>query len=268
MKQLFLTMTLTLKITLGSWVLMSMPQAFANSIIDIDSTEMKIYMHPTPVLEITLQDLETDGGILYLSLIYDGAKTKGEISEIEIHNPGYEVIALTANQNGSASLEISNILQQEVPTRQQQLGPQINTQIRLSTEQMKKLKAIKDLGQQVVITIPAQTNYGINQVMERFEAPSDFCETIPLKNVEDLISNFSKLKKPEEIKYQQTFDSLKQKALRQCYIVESSKISTFSDLISLKVKIKQVDNLFGETVVRKNLTKSFSILPILKIETL
>jgi hypothetical protein len=221
-------------------------------------------------MEISLQDLASDGGLMYLNLVYKGPSTKSEIGNLQELYPGYEIIALVANQNGNVVLDINDIVHQELPAFQQQLGPQVNTQVRLSVGQVTKLKALgSKASSQISISVPAKVSYSNTQVLEQYTMGPETCLRFNASTLLDLIVSFSSFGKPEQIKYNETFASLKRQILAQCFSINEQRVQSFKDVMSLPIRrAENSQALIGKTIQKHEQSKSFILKPNITFEAL
>jgi hypothetical protein len=239
-------------------------------VIEVNQQESTVYVHPTPVIEVTLQDLGDDGGVLYLTLTYDGVRSKAEIANLQKQYPGYQVVALVANSNGNSTLDIADIVHETISVRQQQLGPQINTQLQLKPEQMNRVRKLGDgLAGTIQLQVPATVTYTSTQIVEQYATDTNICESLRVQSVKDLIVNFGRMVKPAQITRAQTFESLKADMLTKCFAVKEESADSFADLLKLKVStLKSGESIVGQTLQKQDVTKAFIITPILKLNTL
>lgn len=240
------------------------------TVFEINDQEMKVYIHPTPTMEMTLQDLDSEGGILYLNLTYDGKSTKQEISDLQSQYPNYEIQALTARQNGNVSVRIADIVQHDFQAYQQQLGPQINTQLRLSQDQVSRLKALgSKLASLTEMLVPAKVSFMHTQLLERYELSPDICMTLNARTVQDLVVNLGHLEKPEGIKFDETFTKVKTQLLSQCFSVLQQRVESFQQLLSLRLNTLQpTAPLVGEAFKKQEVTKTISLKPLLTFDSI
>jgi hypothetical protein len=243
--------------------------SFAQSLIlEVNDQDMKVYIHPTPTMEIGLQDLGSDGGLLYLSLVYDGIRIKSELAEIQSQYPNHQLQVIASNRGGNATLNIQGIIYQEIPTLQQQLGPQINTQLLLNRGQVAKIKHLgTDLQSSIMIGVPAKLSITSSQIIEVYKAKPSFCQDLGISTVMDLVLNFGKMKKPEAITLQSTFDSFKIAALTKCFAIHEMNARSFVELMDNPVTINTPEEpIVGLTSQKKELNKDIMIQPYIKIQ--
>jgi len=65
-----------------------------------------------------------------------------------------------------------------------------------------------------------------------------------------------------DVKYPQTFESFKKSVLENCFSIEQSSVSSFSQLLNLQInKNNPTDDLVGKYDVNRAHEKRFSLLP-------
>lgn len=240
------------------------------AILDANSTDQAIYMHPTPTLEVNLMDLGNDGGILTVSLNYISATTKAEISDLQLQYPDKEIQVIMAEpQYGIVTFAIPEIgLQQDFPLQQGQMGPYLNNQVALTKDQMKKALALKSqLADLVQFPITAKANYLFTHVVEEYTASSNICSTLKINTVKDLVLSLGRLQKPNSIQYSQTFEAFKGELLDHCFVVHPSPVNSFKELLNLPITTSLLtEKITGQYVEKKSQSKVFSLNPHIKIE--
>lgn len=256
-----------MKIFILSLTLLLAPWAQA-TVIEVNDSDLNVYLHPTPQMELGLQDLDSDGGLLYLNLIYDGVQTKTEIAATQNQYPNYQLQVITADRNGNVTLDVENIIHQEFPAFQQQLGPLVNTQIKLSVDQVQKIKKLGNRLESVIqVSVPAKVNYTSTQIQEKYQTDSSICASFKVQTVKELILNFGQMKRPEQIKNSATFDSLKLAILEQCFEVKENSATSFKELMNANLAIQRpAKTIVGKSFTIKDLSKSFEIKPSIKFE--
>ena len=94
----------------------------------------------------------------------------------------------------------------------------------------------------------------------------DTCGQLKVETVSDMINSLSQLKKPDGIKYPQTFDSLKASLLSSCFEVKPQTIGSFAELMKLSVATLNPNKVIvGRFTQKKLQDKVFGIKPNLKI---
>ncbi len=206
-------------------------------LIEIDHLQKTIYTHPTPVLEMTIVEVDRNSGVLYLTADYVSPKTVQELDNLKLEYPGYEIKVIYGEKKGLATFKVDQIIKVEIPMMQGQIGPLVHTAIELNGSQLKTFKTkIKQLPELVEMELPVVFRYVKNQVIESYSVKSDFCSTIKAETVKDMILSFSNLRKPLTVKYDQTFLSFKEQLLQNCFQVSLDPIQSFKDFLSLKVQ--------------------------------
>lgn len=246
------------------------PQMARAAILDMNSTDQMIYIHPTPTLQLSLLDLGNDGGILSVSLDYESAATRTEINDLQSRYPGRTVqVVMAEPQTNTATLSIPEIdLQQDLLLRQGQMGPYINNQFQLNHEQMRKAFSLgKTLADFVHFSINARASYVSTQVIEEYTVPSVVCSALRVRSVKDLISSLGRWQKPNGVRYPQTFDAFKSEVLEHCFSMSSSSVNSFQDLLNLSVQTNPTaKRISGQFLDKKSQSKTFSLIPHVKIE--
>lgn len=253
------------------FVIYTLAMSFANAaILEVNKEEKKIYMVPTPIMEITIQNLGSDGGIVYLNLTYNGKKSVDEVHDIESRYPGFEVQSLVSNKNGYVIFEMKDIVYQEFEAREQQLGPQINTQFRLTSEQMKKISVLQesDINQMIKVTVPARVEYRSLQVVEEYKSDVNVCESVKSATVKEVVMNLSNIQRPKSIAYEETFRNFQSNLLAKCFEIESKQVQSFTELLNLNVHLNHNIVVGGSYSMKKMNSKSIVISPILQIDVL
>lgn len=244
-------------------------QTSGAAVLEVNSPEGKVYYHPTPTLEANLMSLADGSGYLMISLDYIGKDTEAELASLHQQYENYQIQPLTAEHSeASVVLNISEIgLQKEIQLRNGQMGPYINVQIELKKDQVDKLKKLKDQIQKSFnFEIQARSSFNSDTLIESYQAGPDVCDQLKVQSVGDLIKNISLLKKPDGIKYSQTFDSLKATLLNSCFEVKPQSIESFAELMKLPVgTVTPNKALTGRFVQKKSQDKVFGIKPNLKI---
>lgn len=237
-------------------------------VVEVNQLEKKVYYHPTPELSVHIMDLEGYGGSLSAYLNYDGPKTKNELAEVKKNFPQYQVQVLGAAPAKSLGrLEIADMgFSQDIYVRNGQLGPYINANFDLSKIQMEQLKKIKDLSGKVSFKADVQVNYTANLLIEEFRADPRYCEELKIQSVKDLIQKFSSIKKPSSMKYAQTFDTLKESMLDQCFDVVDTEVKNFKDLLKVEIKSSPGQkSLVGRFYERRSVDRVVELKPYIEV---
>jgi hypothetical protein len=238
--------------------------------VDVNYVTKTVYYHPKPDLALNLQNLDEAGGVLYVSLVYRGENATKEEADLNRRYPGYQVVALVANAKGNASLEIGDVLHVTLPTRQQQMGPYINTSINLSREQTKKMLGLgSQLGSQIKVSLPSTVNYSEMQTIEKFTTDDSVCLSLHAANVKEMMLGLLRLPKPTQVHYDSTVNSLREDMLNKCFTVESAEVHSFEDLLKVHVGVKGSGQpLVGITQQSIETTKEINISPNIIVSTL
>lgn len=244
----------------GSWA--------SAAVHEVNDYEKTVYYSLTPYLEMNVMDLDDDGGILSLSLAYEGELARQEMEKVKSAYPGYKVTSLTAQVTGAplkVEIPLAGI-SEETLLRQGQTGPYLNLQLSLKKDQVAKLKSLAKKGDFLNLEIPVQASYSSNSVLESFEE-SVTCSELKVGRVEDLILGLSRMKQPATVRFDQTFLSYKKDLLKKCFETDASSVKSFKDVLNLAVKSR------AESVVVKGVhqdrqehTVKFNLVPVLKVQ--
>ncbi|MGZ3769142.1 MAG: hypothetical protein ACXVCP_06725 [Bdellovibrio sp.] len=254
-KHLILLLTLT-----ASWA-----TAAINEVNEYDKT---VYYSLTPYLEMNVMDLDDDGGILSMSLVYDGALARQETEKVNNAYPGYKVTLLTPQVTSDPlKIEIPVAgISEETTLRQGQTGPYMNLQLSLKKEQVTKLKDLAKKGDFLNLEIPVQANFSSSAIVEKFENTVT-CSDYNFNNVEDLILDLSRMKQPSTVRFDQTFTSYKKDLLLKCFEIDASSVKSFKDILNLTVKARaQSIAVKGAYTDRQNHDVKFNLIPVFKIQ--
>lgn len=239
-------------------------------VVERNLTESKIYFHPTPVLKISLLDLDQEGGLLTYFLEYDSELAAKELEEVKGSNPNLEISTVMAEASEETmTIDIPLLgLSSAFPLKQGQMGPYLNSQLLLSFEQLKKLKgANKDLASLIKTNLKLKTNINFPDVVESYKSDPEVCNNLASKNVGELILSMTKLKKPAGIKFAETFISLKHSLLEQCFEVSETQVKSFTELLKVPVhNVKNPQDIVGNYVTNQSHAKQFSLVPPIVIE--
>lgn len=256
MKTIFLTLMMGAQL---SWA----------SVIEYNHEEQKIYMHPTPVLEMSLIDLGSDGGVLNVSLEYRSENSKNEIQQLKDQFPQYEVQVLTAERLENVNLEINDIyLNQELSLRQGAMGPYINAQISLKSYQVSRLKNQGNkILERISLKLPAKVAYMSEKVIEQISESPQICERLKVRSVQDLLMSLGELKASSAVQYQETVKSLKNDILKKCFSVNETQIHSFKELMESQITtLRPNDELVGKTLKRTEVSRRILIVPQIQLE--
>lgn len=249
-----------LVLLMGSWA--------SAAIHEVNDYEKTVYYSLTPYLEMNVMDLDGDGGILSLSLTYDGDLARQEMEKVKTAYPGYKLTLLTA-QVASAPVKIeipyAGISEQTV-LRQGQMGPYMNLQLSLKSDQVAKLKTLSKKSDFLSLEIPVQASYSSSTELEKFENSVN-CSDLKVNRVEDLILNLSRMKQPSTMHYDQTFVSYKKDLLQKCFETDPGSVKSFKDVLSLSVK-SRADSVVvkGTHLDRQSHDVKFNLVPVLKVQ--
>lgn len=220
------------------------------AVLEVNNSESKVYYTVTPTLLLNLVDLGSDGSMLTVFLDYRGNDIAKESQLLRTQYPNFQiqaVIARAANEN--VELEIADLgLKKSLRVNQGQTGPYINSQFMLTAAQTKKLKDLKrSLKESVRLQIPIRASYLSQQVVESITVDESACGGNKVALFQDIIVHLSSLKKPESIKKDKTFSSLKQDILNKCYGINAAQINSFAELMKHPVTLEHPANLTGVT---------------------
>jgi hypothetical protein len=256
MKNILLLLTLNFSVAYGA-------------VIEKNEIDKKIYIHPTPTLQIEILDLETEGGLLSIFLDYESENSKKELSEAKSKYPDYEIQSVTAVPvDDSIEIEITDLgLKEKFIIRQGQIGAYLNSQIMLTTAQMKKVTEVSEnLSSSVKANIRLKSFVNSVVVKESYKVDRNICRSLDVNNVGDLIVALNNLKKPTEIKYPETFEALKSTLLKGCFSVVASSVSTFEQLLSLPLALNsRFDDLTVKFEVITPQNKVYVMKPLVKL---
>lgn len=235
-------------------------------VISVSDADKTVYFHPKPNLEMNLQNLDSAGGILYLSLTYTTENAKNESQDLGARYPGYQITALVAAPNGAANLQIDDIISVDLPMSQQQLGPYINTSLQLTADQTKKLLNLGDnLNGHTRIRLPVSVSYRETRIIERYVTDSSICASFRAKTLKDVAVGLIHLQLPQNIRLESTLESLKEDMLNKCFAIGEADVRSFADLLKLPIAVSpSSDSLTGETRQTQTASKNLDIVPIVK----
>jgi hypothetical protein len=238
-------------------------------VLEVNEGDKKIFYHPTPALVLNLTDLGSDGGFLTAFLDYSNQKTKAEYNEISSQYLNYDVQVLGAEPvSGIVTLKIPKAsFLRELTIRNGQLGPYINSNFDLKKDEVDSLLRVKDLESEVILTIDVKSSYSSSQVIEAYHTDSGFCEQLKVKDVSDLMQTLISLKRPREIKFNQTFDSLKRSIIDQCFEAEPSVVNNFNELMNTQLKVNRAKSApLGKYLENLWVKKEYQIKPHVTLE--
>lgn len=239
------------------------------TILETNQNEKKIYMHPTPTLELSLLNLDADGGVLFVFLNYDSDTTKNEIESLKISNPNFQIQPVMAESSASmAKLRLLSIhLSEDLSMRQGQMGPYINAQIKLNKDQVAKLKSLSEnTADQVSIEIESKSKYQSQQVLEEYH-DDQICSQMNATNLRKVIDALVHLQQPSSIKYPQTFTAFKNSILEKCFETQQNTILSFKELLETPVSVrKPQSSIAGNYTQLLQQTKVLKIKPLIKFE--
>lgn len=235
-------------------------------ILEVNQIDKTVYVHPSPVLDVELIDLEEEGGMLSISINYETQATTAELEQLQKDYVGLKVQPLMANvkPNQMVMLSIPEAgINETTKVAQGQFGPYVNFQKLISKAQTLKLKSLnKKINEKVIIEIEVSTNFSSHEELESYSASSDVCKTLGISNVKDMVLQFSKLQKPQEIKYKETFESLKENMLKECFVIDQKTIDSFKDLLNVRVFTSSASFLLkGEFIKKTDKIKNFALKP-------
>lgn len=259
MKRIFLlTMTLFSKL------------AYAQ-VLEVNDSEKIVYYAPTPVLAVQLLDLQKDGGVLTLTLDYEGAAIRQQSEDLKLQFPAYVLKAMVVRPaEDQITIAIPEIgISKETILRQAQMGPLLSAQFSLKVAQVQGLKSLlRDRPEDLRIVIPVKAEVFAKTEVEVFETSMDVCSDLKVQTLADFATALATMKKPSKIRYDQTFDIYKQQLIRQCFELPSPvTANSFAELMRTKLKITSSrENL--RAAYTENRTRDLELIlrPKLKIE--
>ncbi|NUN05099.1 MAG: hypothetical protein HUU57_04985 [Bdellovibrio sp.] len=220
------------------------------AVLEVNSSESKVYYTVTPTLQLNLVDLGSDGGMLTVFLEYRGNDISQELKQLHVQYPNFQIQAVIARSaNEYVDLEIPDLgLKKSLRVNQGQTGPYINSQFMLTAAQTKKLKNLqRSLKESVRLQIPVRASYSSGQVIESVTLDESACGGAKVTSVQDIIAHLGNMKRPESIKKDKTFSSLKQDILDKCYGINSTQINSFAELMKHPVNLEHPASLNGVT---------------------
>ena len=231
-------------------------------VIEVNTAERKVYVHPRPTIEFSMIDLEAQGSILNVSVDYKNQTYQAESKVIQAQYPGYQIQVVAATVQGAAEVRIPKLhLKESVQMRQGQMGPYFNYQINLNqqdTQQFKKMAS--RIGDEIEIDIPAKMEWQSVQSLEKFVAEASYCQEFKVSKVGDLMNSFALIRKPKQIKFDSTFRDFKKSVLSQCFSVQPKMIQSFNDLVQTPVDVRTPESdIIGETLAGKTSSKTVMI---------
>lgn len=233
-------------------------------IVEVNETERMIYFTPTLTLDVELTDLKEAGGMLALSLRYERVLEQFELKEVRAKYPEYEVQTLAAEQTEEpAKLSLLEVgISEEVQLRRSQAGPYLNYQRFLSSEQVSRLKELVRTERQIVrMKIPMKTAYPSKRIVEVYE-DGKACAGLRGPRVVDFIQELISLKKPDSIRYPQTFVAYKKALLQNCFEITPATVRSFQELLEMPLKTKSLPSpVVGSYSEHRMIQSSFDMVP-------
>jgi hypothetical protein len=212
--------------------------------IEVSESEKIVYFAPTPVLNVHLLSLQKDGGVLTLTLNYDGPESRNQDRELQAQFPGYALKALVVQiTDPQLMIRIPEIeLNQLTILQQAQMGPLLSAQFSLSVDQVARLKA--KMGKQdggIHVEIPVRAALRSPQILESYEISERDCAQLRVKTVADLMDGLTRLKRPLQIHFDSSFESYKKALLDNCFEISTpGSIQSFKDLMATELRAKPV----------------------------
>lgn len=234
--------------TLIAALLMFVGFSAGASVLEVNKQESKVYFTVTPTLQMTLMDLDSDGGMLTIFLDYSGSNVKSELQILRQQYPNYAIQAVIARpESGTVDFEIADVgLKKTFRVSQGQTGPYLNTQILLTSGQVKRLTELRGaLKDKVAFQLPIHSSYFSQQVLESVTLDESACGGDKVKSIKDVIANLANFRRPAGIKNEQTFSSLKNDILDKCYGIAVTQINSFAELMKLSVAPAHPTSLSG-----------------------
>ena len=238
-------------------------------VVKLDQEMKRIFINPNTTILLSLQDLENDGGFLYVSSQFKSSDTDIEVQKLRKNFPDYDILTVPARAtNDTATLRIRNIIQKEVSLLNDQMGPQVNDIIRLTKEQVHALKQL-DLTKSSIINIQARANFITEVIDEKYSTNTNICNEFNVTSIQDLFIRFAVLSQPPEIKNKSTWDDYRKALLTKCFKTQPNTINSFTDILSLRVQSTQAEgDISGITIKKANVDVIFPAQPIINSEVL
>jgi hypothetical protein len=228
------------------------------AVLEVNKEESKVYYTVTPTLQLSLVDLDGDGGMLTVFLDYRGGDIRKESEQLYAQYPNHIIQAVVAQPvSETVDLEIAQLgLKQTLKVSQGQTGTYLNAQVMLTTSQVLKLRGLRnDLKNQVRFQLPVRASYFSTQVLESVNLDDGICGGDKVKSLKDVILNLSNLKKPDAVKNERTFSSLKQDMLDKCYGITPSQVNSFAGLMKQQIVQQhpgQITGKYADSVQQSN----------------
>jgi hypothetical protein len=237
-------------------------------VVEVNHDQKVVYFSPTPNLTVVLNDLG-DLGILSLSLDYDAQAANREREELLRIYPGYSFQVLMAqHMTESVVVHIPEAgIHQETLIKQGQMGPYMNLQMQVSKAQMGQIKALAKGHQDILkFSLPVASSYRASRVLEQYQN-SSVCTEIQSQNFGSLVQSLLGIKKPEGMKFEETFMAYKREILENCFDFAPTKIGSFKELLRLALQKKENAPVITATHSEvRNLDVKYELIPKVNLE--
>ena len=227
-------------------------------------TDRLVYFHPAPYLNLSVEQLPGQPtATLTVSMNYGSNAIQREFNSLMSIYSGYDVkIAPAKNLATYFTLDLPTVrVRKDIKLGQTNMGPYFIDKITLTTEEKIRLLGSKESIEASVYKIPLRTTYLAPVEVERYETNPEFCASLDVKQAIDMVFVIGKIAKPEGIKFSQTFESLKNSALQNCFELENSNVNSFADLMQSQVLLKPGGIARGSSFEKKPQEQDFEIQP-------
>ena len=210
-------------------------------VLHVNQNDSLVYFHPAPYLDLELK--ETPGqitGTLVVTLNYEPKMIQREFNSLMGLYTGYDVkISPVTNVDTVFTLDLPTVgIRHDFKLRSTNMGPYFSEKITLSPIEKFRFNNSKPNIKASVFNIAVRANYISSVEVERYQAEPEFCDSLKVVKVKDMLSAIGKIEKPASIQHPQTFDSLKYSALRHCFELENPNVNSFAELLRSRVLIK------------------------------
>lgn len=233
-------------------------------VLHVNQNDSVVYFHPTPYLSLNLKEASgTATASLGVAFNYDSKMIQREFNSLIALYSGYEIKISTATNVATVfTLDLPTVgIRRDIKLRQTNMGPYFSERIPLNPIEELRFKYSKANIEASVFTVTARATYSSSVEVERYEAAPEFCSSLKVVQVKDMISVIGKIEKPASIQNKQTFDSLKHSALGQCFDLESASVKSFSELLQIRVMPKPGVIAHGSHFEKKPQEIIFEIQP-------
>jgi len=238
------------------------------TVLHVNQNDSVVYFHPTPFLDLSLKEasgtvLGFAPGTLSVTLNYDSKMIQREFNALMAQYRGYEIkISPATNVSTVFTLDLPTVgIRKDFKLRQTNMGPFFSERITLNPLETFRFKNSKAAIEASVYTIAVRSSYITSVEVEKYEADPSFCTSIDILQVKDMIFAIRKIGKPASVQHTQTFESLKNSALRSCFELETSNVNSFAELLQTRVLPKPGGIARGSHSEKKPQELFFEIQP-------